>query len=34
MKNNTDKHCKRKKCPYYKQKTDKCCFCEWNPNAV
>lgn len=28
------KPCKRDKCPYYKIRTDKCCSCEWNPDAV
>ena len=28
------KPCKRHKCPYYYEKTDRCHSCEWNPDAV
>ena len=29
-----DKKCNRLKCVYYKDKTDKCCCCEFNPKTV
>lgn len=30
---NLEKPCKRKKCPYYNTRTNKCSLCEYNPNA-
>ena len=34
MKAKNDKPCKRKKCPYCKEKFRFCAVCEWNPSGV